>query len=55
MFPLQKVTLIMLFREISIVYSENHIKPINTLCGQNPEVLNVKGSFTYIYHCASEG
>jgi hypothetical protein len=32
----------MLFREIIAVYSENHMKPISTLCGQSAEVLNVK-------------
>jgi hypothetical protein len=32
----------MLFREIIAVYSENLQKPINTLCGQNAELLIVK-------------
>jgi hypothetical protein len=32
----------MLFKEIIAVYHENHTKPINTLCGQNAELLNVK-------------
>jgi len=32
----------MLYREILAVCSEIHIKPINTLCGQNVELLNVK-------------
>jgi hypothetical protein len=31
----------MLFEEIITVYSENHTKPINTLCGQNIELLTV--------------
>jgi hypothetical protein len=30
----------MLFKEIIAVYSENHAKHINTLCGQNAELLN---------------
>ena len=32
----------MLYREIMAVCSEIHIKHINTLCGQNVELLNVK-------------
>jgi len=32
----------MLYREIIAVCSEIHTKPINTLCGQNVELLNVK-------------
>jgi len=32
----------MLFREIIAVYSEIHRKHINTLCGQNVELVNVK-------------
>jgi hypothetical protein len=32
----------MLYSEIIVVYSEIHIKHMNTLCGQNVELLNVK-------------
>jgi len=32
----------MLYGEIIAVCSEIHTKPINTLCGQNVELLNVK-------------
>ena len=32
----------MLYREIMAVCSEIHTKPINTVCGQNVELLNVK-------------
>jgi len=32
----------MLYREIIAAYSEIHTKHINTLCGQNVELLNVK-------------
>ena len=32
----------MLYREIIIVSSQIHTKHINTLCGQNVELLNVK-------------
>jgi hypothetical protein len=31
----------MLFKETAIVYPKNDTKPINTLCGQNAELLNV--------------
>jgi hypothetical protein len=29
----------MLFREIIAVYCENHTEHVNTLCGQNEEIL----------------
>ena len=32
----------MLYREITTVCSEIHTKHINTVCGQNVELLNVK-------------
>jgi len=32
----------MLYREIIPVYSQIHTKHINTLCGQNVELLNAK-------------
>ena len=32
----------MLYREIIVVCSEIHIKHMNTLCGQNVELVNVK-------------
>jgi len=32
----------MLYNEINAVCSQIHIKHINTLCGQNVELLNVK-------------
>jgi hypothetical protein len=39
----------MLFKEIIVVYSENHTKPIKTL-PQNAELLIVKGDGAYGYH-----
>jgi len=36
-----------LYREIITVCSEIHIEHINTLCGQNVELLNVKVSGMY--------
>jgi len=32
----------MLYREIIVVCSQIHIKHINTLCGQNVELLNIE-------------
>jgi hypothetical protein len=46
------INLLMLFWEISSVYYENHMNPINTLCGQNEELLIVKAGGTYAYHKA---
>jgi hypothetical protein len=36
----------MLSKEMIAVYFENHTKPINTLCGQNVELLIVKAGGT---------
>jgi len=40
----------MLYMEIMAVCSEIHTKHINTLCGQNVELLNVKLCGTYSDH-----
>jgi len=40
----------MLYREIIAVCSEIHTKHINTLCGQNVELLSVKPGSTYSDH-----
>jgi hypothetical protein len=40
----------MLYREIMAVCSEIHTKHINTLCGQNVELLNVEHGGTYSNH-----
>jgi hypothetical protein len=42
----------MLYSEIIAVCSEIHTKHINTLCGQNVELLNVKRGGTYSNHLA---
>ena len=42
----------MLHSEIIAVYSQIHTKNINTLCGQNVELLKVKSCGTYSNHCA---
>jgi len=45
----------MLYREIIAVCSEIHTKHINTVCGQNAELLNVKPGGTYSDHWALKG
>jgi hypothetical protein len=45
----------MLYREIIAVYSEFHTKHINTLYGQNVELLNDKPPGTYSDHWAVKG
>ena len=42
----------MVCREIIAVCTEIHTKHINTLFGQNVELLNVKPSGTYNFHWA---
>ena len=42
----------MLYREIMAVCSQIHTKHVNTLCGQNVELLNVKTGGTYSDHFA---
>jgi hypothetical protein len=42
----------MLYSEIIAVCSEIHTKHINTVCGQNVELLNVKHGGTYSKHWA---
>jgi hypothetical protein len=44
----------MLYREIIAVCSEIHTKHINTLCGQNAELLNVEPGGTYSNHRLKE-
>jgi hypothetical protein len=40
----------MLFREIIVVYSDDHAKHVNALCGQNAKLLNVKAGDAYSYY-----
>jgi hypothetical protein len=44
-----------LINKIIFVYSENYMKPINTLCRQNAELLIVEASGTYSYHETLKG
>jgi hypothetical protein len=46
---------IMLFGIIIAVYSDNHIKPINTLRGKSTELMNIKAGGAYSYHWALKG
>jgi hypothetical protein len=43
-----KTNRLILFREIIAVYCDNHTQHINTLCGQNAEILGDKTCGTYI-------
>jgi hypothetical protein len=45
----------MLYKEIITVYSQIHTKHINTLYGQNVELLNGKLGGTYSDHWALKG
>jgi hypothetical protein len=45
----------MLSKEIIDVYSENHMKPTKTLCGQNVELLIVKVGGTYSCYLILKG
>ena len=45
----------MLYREIIAVCSDTHTKHVNTQCGRNVELLNVKPGGTYSNHWAVKG
>jgi hypothetical protein len=45
----------MFCRKIIAVYSEIHTKRINTLCGENVELMNVKPGGTSSDHWATKG
>ena len=45
----------MLYKEITAICSQIHIKHINTVCGQNVELLNVKPGGTYSDQWALKG
>jgi hypothetical protein len=45
----------MLSKEVIALYFEDHTKPIDKLCGQNAELLNVKAGGIYTYHYALNG
>jgi hypothetical protein len=43
---------LILFKEVITVNTENQMQPINTLYGQNAELLNIKAGGTYQYRSA---
>jgi hypothetical protein len=52
----KKTNWLMLFKAIITVFSENHTKLTNTICGQNAELLIImKAGGTYGYHWALKG
>ena len=50
-----KTSQLMLYREIIAVCSEIQTKHINTVCGQNVELVNVKPGGTYSDHRTMKG
>jgi hypothetical protein len=54
-FTITKINWLTLFKKIIAVYSENHAKLINTLCGQNAELYIVKAGGTYRYNWGLKG
>jgi hypothetical protein len=50
-FTITKINWLMLFKEIIVVYSENHTKPINT----NSTLLTVEADGSYSYRSALKG
>jgi hypothetical protein len=50
-----KTSQLMLYREIMAVCFEIHTKHINTVCGQNVELLTVKPDGTYSDHWVVNG
>jgi hypothetical protein len=49
------VNWLMIFKEIIDVYFENHKKYLNTFCGPNAELLNMKAGGTHSYYWALSG
>jgi hypothetical protein len=41
-FTITKINWLTLFKEVIPVYTEKHMKPINTLCGKTAELFIVK-------------
>jgi hypothetical protein len=50
-FTITNFNLLMLFKEIIAVYSDNHAEPVNT----KYRILFIKASGTYRYHSALKG
>jgi hypothetical protein len=45
----------MVFKELIAVYCENHMKPMNTLCAHNEELLIVRAGGTYSDYLVLKG
>jgi hypothetical protein len=45
----------MVFKKMIAVYSENNTRHVNTLSGQNAELLKVKAGGAYKYYSALKG
>jgi hypothetical protein len=41
-FTITKINCLTLFKEMIAVYSDSHMKPVHTLCGQNAELMETK-------------
>jgi hypothetical protein len=54
-FTITKTNWLTLFKDIIPVYSENHTKHINTLSGQNSELVNDEVCGTHTYHWVLKG
>jgi hypothetical protein len=50
-----KISWLTLFGEILALHSENHTKPISTVCGHIVELFKVKAVGTYRYHWILKG
>jgi hypothetical protein len=50
-----KANWLMLFREIITVYFEDHMKSLNTLCGQSAEPFSIIANSTHNNDCVSKG
>jgi hypothetical protein len=49
-FTITKINWLTLFKEAITVDSDNHMKPMNTFCRQDVELLAVETDCTYSYH-----
>jgi hypothetical protein len=54
-FTIRKINWLTLFKEVIAVCSENCMKSVNTLCGQNAELLNIEVGGTYSYRWNLKG
>jgi hypothetical protein len=52
LFTITNINWLTLFNGIIAVYSQNHMKPVDALCGQNAELLSIKAGGTCTYHRA---